>query len=145
MLRFVELFAAACALAHQPLCVCLTGHSAGGALATLAALDLACAAHMPQSVIMQQLHRRIACFDTSPLDSHVHSTEQRSACAAWPRHDAKQNFSHKLLSAEAACAEAALGFEALDVGSRPLPPLPFLPPLPSVRMQRPSTVSELLI
>ena len=26
----------------------LTGHSAGGALATLAALDLACAAHMPR-------------------------------------------------------------------------------------------------
>ena len=48
LLRFVELFAAACALAHQPLCVCLTGHSAGGALATLAALDLACAAHMPR-------------------------------------------------------------------------------------------------
>ena len=52
LLKMVEAFAAAEEVRSggtaAPLCVCVTGHSAGGALATFCALDLACSAYAPR-------------------------------------------------------------------------------------------------
>ena len=85
-----------------------------------------CAAHIPQTVIWQQLQRRMLCLETSPEDSQVHSTEQHSAREASPRHCAKLNRSQALpgFVAASVAAAARAGTEDADSGGR-RPSLPF--------------------